>query len=41
MGYTMRKVSGMIRAFSGAGFVMYPTTRPKIIEAGIAQVKFF
>jgi hypothetical protein len=41
MGYTMRKVSGMIKAFSGAGLVMYPTTIPNTIEAGIAQIKFF
>ncbi len=40
MGYTMRKVRGMMSDLKGAGLVNAPTMIPATIKAGIDQTRF-
>ena len=41
IGYTIKKVRGMIRALRGAGLVTAPTIMPATIKLGMDQTSFF
>jgi hypothetical protein len=40
MGYTIKKVNGIIRLFKGSALKNIPNTIPEIINIGIAQTSF-